>query len=61
MKDKYKAKSKIQDLFKAKELYHKELAKLPFEEKIEIVVRLQEIVNDMTYHTGKNKRKVWRI
>ena len=61
MKDKYKAKSKIQDLFKAKEFYHKELAKLPFEEKTEIVVRLQEIVNDMTYHTGKNKRKVWRI
>ena len=61
MKDKHKIKSKIQDLFKAKELYHKELAKLPFEEKIQIVVRLQEIVNDIMYYTGRNKGKVWRI
>ncbi len=34
---------KIEDLFKVKELFHKEQAKLPFEEKIKILVRLQKI------------------
>ena len=33
------------DLFEEKELFHKELAKISFEEKIKILIRLQEIAN----------------
>lgn len=33
------------ELFKKKELFHKELAKIPFEEKIKILISLQKIVN----------------
>ncbi len=36
-----------EDLFKAKERFHKEQAKLPFEEKIRIVVELQKIANNI--------------
>ena len=35
------------DLFEKKELFHKELAKIPFEEKIKILVRLQKIANSI--------------
>ena len=33
------------ELFKKKELFHKELAKIPFKEKIKILISLQKIVN----------------
>jgi len=35
------------DLFKKKEEFHREQAKLPFEEKIKILVQLQEIANNI--------------
>ena len=40
-----KGMDKIEELFKAKELFHRELAKISFEEKIKMLVRLQEIAN----------------
>ena len=46
----------IRDLFKKKNLYHKKLAKLPFEEKIKIVVKLQKIVNELKPF----KRSFWK-
>ncbi len=46
----------IEALFKAKHSYHKELAKLPFPEKIKIVIELQKLANSIT----KRKRMVWR-
>ncbi len=50
---------KIEDLFKAKEEYHQQLAKLPFEEKIKILVRLQEIAKG--FHPYSKKNIVWKI
>ncbi|HOK09949.1 MAG TPA: hypothetical protein PLT82_01240 [Candidatus Hydrogenedens sp.] len=44
-------------IFKEKERYHKEQAKLPFEEKIKILVKLQKIAEGIT---GK-KGLVWKI
>jgi len=38
---------KIEDLFEAKERRRKELARLPFEKKIEIVERLQSVVRQI--------------
>jgi len=35
------------DLFKKKEDFHREQAKLPFEEKIKILVNLQKIANSI--------------
>lgn len=50
----------IDDLFKAKESLHKGLAKISFEEKIKILVRLQEIANNIRKPSQKNHR-VWKI
>ena len=38
---------KIEELFQAKARFHKELAKLPFEDKMEILFRLQEIAREI--------------
>ncbi|MCK4307368.1 hypothetical protein KAW50_03970 [candidate division WOR-3 bacterium] len=43
------------DLFEKKELFHKELAKIPFEEKIKILVRLQKIANTVRSASKKNR------
>lgn len=37
-------------LFKAKEKYHREQIKLPFEKKMEILVKLNKIVKDSKKH-----------
>lgn len=37
-------------LFKKKKEFHREQAKLPFEEKIEILLNLQKIVNSIKKH-----------
>lgn len=37
------------DLFKKKQTFHKEQSKLPFEEKIKILVRLQKIANSISH------------
>ena len=54
----------IDRLFKAKISFHKELAKIPFEEKIEILVRLQKMANGIqAFSTKQRKRrqKIWEI
>ena len=33
------------ELFRKKELFHKEIVKIPFKEKIKILISLQKIVN----------------
>jgi hypothetical protein len=35
----------MRDLFSAKERFHKELSRLPFEEKIKILIKMREIVD----------------
>jgi hypothetical protein len=53
-------KIRIDNLFKEKELFHKERAKLSFEEKIEILIRLQKIAQ--TIHPSSDKSQmVWEI
>ncbi|MEK9148724.1 MAG: hypothetical protein AAB267_01615 [Candidatus Desantisbacteria bacterium] len=46
------------DLFKAKEEFHKSQAKLHFEEKIRILVKLQEIASHIK---GDPKAIIWKI
>lgn len=48
-------------LFENKEKFHKEQAKLPFEEKIRILVRLQEIAQSVHKSTAGKKIGVWKI
>ena len=50
-------------LFAAKEEFHREMAKLPFENKIEIVVKLQKLANEARASAGDNKtnRRVWEL
>ncbi|MGB9877369.1 MAG: hypothetical protein ACPLPS_06335 [bacterium] len=45
-----------EEIFKGKERFHKEQAKLPFEEKIKILVELQKIARNI-----KGKGIVWEI
>jgi hypothetical protein len=53
-------KKSIDNLFKEKELFHKAQAKLSFEEKIEILIRLQNIAQ--TIHPSSDKSQmVWKI
>lgn len=47
----------IRYLFRAKELFHKELAGLSFEEKIKILVNLQKLVSNL----GQGSKIVWQI
>jgi len=53
-------RQEIKDLFRAKESFHKELAKLPFEEKIKILIHLQEIANGIQT-SSKKKQRIWKI
>jgi hypothetical protein len=46
---------RIEDLFRAKERRRKELAKLSFEEKIEIAKRLQTVVIEIQRNRRTNK------
>ena len=46
------------ELFKRKEIFHKELAKIPFEEKIKMLIYLQKIVNSIQkFSKGKQSNK----
>ena len=60
MENKELQRQEIKDLFKAKELFHKELAKLPFEEKIKILIHLQKIANGIQTSSRK-KQRIWKI
>ncbi len=52
----------VQKLFRAKEQYHKDRAKLPIEEKIRILVELQKMAIDIPSASKKYRfRKVWEI
>jgi hypothetical protein len=49
------------ELFERKERFHKEQAKLPFEEKIRILIRLQGIAQSIHKSTSAGKPGVWKI
>jgi len=48
------------ELFEKKELFHKQMAKMPFERKIRMLIRLQEITSTIRTSSGI-KRKAWKI
>jgi len=47
------------ELFERKEQFHKEQAKLPFEEKIKILVNMQKIVSGIK--GDSEKTMIWKI
>ncbi|HEX9912857.1 MAG TPA: hypothetical protein VGB01_06395 [candidate division Zixibacteria bacterium] len=49
------------ELFERKERFHKKQAKLPFEEKIRILIRLQGIAQSIHKSTSDGKPGVWKI
>ena len=52
----------VQKIFKAKEQFHKDRARLPIEEKIKILVELQKLAIDIPTTSKKNRFKmVWEI
>ncbi|MCB1214764.1 MAG: hypothetical protein KDK66_04735 [Deltaproteobacteria bacterium] len=51
---------KIEDLFKAKEARRKELAKLPIEEKVRILVKLQKLAIPILKSRGI-KKEAWKL
>ena len=53
------AKEIAEHIFKEKKLFHKEKAKLPIEEKIKILVKLQEI--GIAANKKMKDKKVWKI
>ena len=48
------------ELFEKKELFHKQMAEMPFERKIRMLIHLQEITSTIMPSSGK-KRKAWKI
>ena len=64
MKSKYPTSSEMENIFRAKDRFHKEQAKLPFEEKIKILVKLQQIAHDISTLKKKGNTEplfVWKI
>jgi hypothetical protein len=48
---------RVEELFRAKERRRKELAKLPFEKKMEIVERLKTVAAEIQKHRPKFRNK----
>jgi hypothetical protein len=62
MKTNAKRVDEIQKIFRAKEEFHKDRAKLPIEEKIKILVELQKLAIDIPTTSKENRsRMVWQI
>ena len=59
MKIKKNLKQTTQRIFKAKENFHKGMAKLPIEEEIKILVELQKI--GINANKKFKDKKVWKI
>lgn len=51
----------LQRIFRAKRLRRKELSRLPFKKKIEILVQLQTMAKGVERHGGEKKSHVWTI
>ncbi len=47
LKNEFPKISKIEDLYEIKESYHMEMAKIPYEEKIKMLVEIQKIVRSI--------------
>jgi hypothetical protein len=49
------------NIFRAKTLRRKELSKLPFKQKIEILLKLQKMAQGVKSPRGEKGRKIWVI
>jgi hypothetical protein len=50
-----------QEIFRRKQASRREAARLPIEEKLRILVRLQERTNAIRRATGRPEMLVWRL
>ncbi|MFZ1320715.1 MAG: hypothetical protein WAT71_04090 [Ignavibacteria bacterium] len=60
MKNKNELPEEIENIFKSKKDYHKDKSKLPIEEKIKILVKLQKMAIKANPVKNSNKQ-VWKI
>ena len=51
----------FQKLFRAKEARRRELARLPFEEKIKILLRLQKMADEIKGAVKAKRPRQWKI
>jgi len=51
----------LRNIFRAKSLRRKELSKLPFEKKIEILIQLQKMAKGAKRPGRKKARIIWMI
>jgi len=54
-------REEAEKLFRAKQRRRRELASLPFEEKIRILIDLQKMASDIRATVGGTKRRPWDI
>ncbi len=60
MENKNLSREEIEKLFKAKDLFHRELSKISFDKKIKILIQLQKIANGVRPSLKRNQR-VWKF
>ena len=61
MVNRYYKKSKVKKIFKAKQIFHRHRAKMPFGRKIRQLINLQKLANRIKSETGREKGRVWQI
>ena len=60
MKNKEKAWQGVKEMSRAKMERRRQLAKLPFEEKISILLSLQRIAVEISRAGGRRRHQVWK-
>ncbi len=60
MKNKEKVWKGVKEMSRAKMERRRQLAKLPFEEKIPILLRLQRIAVEISRADGRKRHQVWK-
>ena len=50
-----------EEIFRRKEASHLQAAKLPIEEKLRILVRLQQQANEIRRATGRTEMFIWKL
>ena len=60
MKNKEKVWKGVKDMSRAKMERRRQLSKLPFEEKIPILLRLQRIAWEISREGGRKRHQVWK-
>lgn len=51
----------LKNIFRAKKLRKRELSRLPFKKKIEILVRLQKMAKRVKKSSGEEIRIIWTV